>query len=138
MHNELCKLPQLSSVIAHPLVANFKESEYSAITVPRLSITGKLIYIQTGRDSTGVNWGGDILKKNTTRQQEYDNSIGQGVSNDILFGTFTASWQLKHNLFIDASFIIRKSESELAIYNNNTTVSSVALRWNIARRLYEF
>ncbi|MEJ7643953.1 MAG: hypothetical protein WKF87_05135 [Chryseolinea sp.] len=126
--------------IAHPLGANFKEVvgllRYQP--VPRLNITGKLVYIQTGRDSTGVNWGRDILKSNTTREQEYDNTIGQGISNDILFGSITASWQLKHNLFIDASFIIRKSESALAVYNNNTTVSSIALRWNIARRLYEF
>ena len=126
--------------IAHPLGANFKEVigilRYQP--TPRLNITGKLIYINTGRDSTGVNWGGDILKDNRTREQEYDNEIAQGITNDILYGTLTASWQLKHNLFIDANIVIRKSESDLALYNNNTTVSSLALRWNIARRLYEF
>ncbi len=126
--------------IAHPLGSNFKEVigilRYQPL--PRLNIVAKLSYIKTGRDSVGVNWGGDILKDNGTRQQEYDNEIGQGISNDILFGTFTATWQLKHNLFIDASIVVRKSESALALYDNNTTVSSLALRWNIARRLYEF
>lgn len=126
--------------IAHPLGSNFKEVvgilRYQPI--PRLNIVGKLTMIQTGRDSTGVNWGGDILKNSSTREQEYDNTIGQGISNDILFGSFTMSWQLKHNLFIDASIVVRKSESDLPLYNNNTTVSSLALRWNIARRLYEF
>jgi hypothetical protein len=85
-----------------------------------------------------VNWGGDILKPNTTREKEYDNTIGQGINNNIVLGTLTVSWQLKHNLFIDANILVRKSESALAIYNNNTTLSSLALRWNIARRLYEF
>jgi hypothetical protein len=99
---------------------------------------GKLMFVKTGRDSTGVNWGGDILKPNTTREKEYDNTIGQGINNNIVLGTLTISWQLKHNLFIDANILVRKSESALAIYNNNTTLSSLALRWNIARRLYEF
>ena len=126
--------------IAHPLGANLEEVvgilRYQPI--PRLNIVGKLMFIKTGRDSTNVNWGGDVLKNNSTRQQEYGNTIGQGISNDILMGTFTATWQLKHNFFLDASIVVRKSESPLPIYNNNTTVTSLALRWNIARRLYEF
>ena len=98
-----------------------------------------------GRDSTRVNgkpepvsWGGDILKSNNSHPQEYDNEIGQGISNDILFGSLSISWMLKHNLFIDANVIIRKSESQLPFYNNNTTITSLALRWNIPKRLYEF
>ncbi len=126
--------------IAHPLGANLEEVvgilRYQPI--PRLNVVGKLMYIKMGRDSTGVNWGGDLLKSNSTRQQEYNNTIGQGIANDIVMGSFTASWQLKHNLFIDANIVVRKSESALPIYNNNTTLSSLALRWNIARRLYEF
>jgi hypothetical protein len=126
--------------MAHPLGANFKEItgilRYQPL--PRLNLTGKLSLMQVGRDTTGVNWGGDILKKNTTRQQEFGNTIGQGVSNDILFGTFTASWQLKHNLFIDGRVILRRSESAVAFYNTNTVISSLALRWNIPQRLYEF
>ena len=128
--------------IAHPLGANFNEMvgivRYQPL--PRLNLTGKLIVAKTGRDSldSKKSWGGNILKNNTTRQQEYNNSIGQGVSNDILYGSLTASWQLKHNLFIDGNLIIRKSESPLAFYNNNTTITSLALRWNIAQRQYEF
>lgn len=126
--------------IAHPLGANFKEVvgilRYQPL--PRLNITGKLSMIQAGRDVAGVNWGGDILKNNQTRQQELNNSTGQGISNDILFGSFTASWQFKHNLFVDASVTIRQSESPEPVYNNNTSVSSLALRWNIPQRLYEF
>lgn len=126
--------------IAHPLGSNFNELtgilRYQPI--PRLNLVGKLTFIKTGRDSTGVNWGGDILKDNRTREQEYDNTVGQGIANNILLGSFTVSWQFKHNLFIDANLMIRKSESALPLYDNNTTISSLALRWNIARRLYEF
>jgi hypothetical protein len=126
--------------IAHPLGANFTElvgiARYQPL--PRLNITGKLILTSVGRDSTGVDWGSDILKLNTGRQQEFKNKIGQGISNDIIYASFTASWQLRHNIFIDGTVIIRKSESPVPFYNNNTAISSLALRWNIPQRLYEF
>ena len=126
--------------LAHPLGANLREFvgiiRYQPL--PRLNLTSKLIFTDIGRDTQDTNWGSNVLKPNQTRQQEYDNTIGQGVSNKILFGSFTASWQLKHNFFVDALLILRKSESPVAFYNNNTTVTSLALRWNIAQRLYEF
>lgn len=126
--------------IGHPLGANLKEVvgivRYQPL--PRLNLTGKLVFTNIGRDTTGVNWGSDILKSYRTRQQEYGNTISQGVANDILFGSFTASWQIKHNLFVDASLILRNSESPAVTYNNNTSVTSLALRWNIAQRLYDF
>jgi hypothetical protein len=126
--------------IAHPLGANFQEMigiiRYQPL--PRLNITGKLILTKIGRDTTGINYGSNILLNNTTRVQEFNNKIGQGANNDILYGSFTLSWQFKHNLFVDASVVIRKSESLAPFYNNNTSISSLALRWNIPQRLYEF
>lgn len=136
--------------IAHPLGANFNELigilRYQPI--PRLNVSAKLMVIEVGRDEAGFNWGGDILKNNSltvgsvdppyVRPQNFDNEIAQGVKNDIMFATFTATWQLKHNLFIDGSATIRKSESASAVFNNNTSVTSLALRWNIPQRLYEF
>jgi len=126
--------------IAHPLGANLKEFLGIVRYQPfgKLNLIGKLIYTSIGRDPLGENWGGDILKSNRTREQEYGNTIGQGAANDILFGSLTASWQVKHNLFVDAHVVLRDSQSDLPLYNNNTTVTSLALRWNIARRLYEF
>jgi len=126
--------------LAHPLGANFRElvgiARYQPI--PRLQLTGKLIYIETGRDGPGENWGSDILKVNRTRMQEYNNKIAQGESNEIFFGSFSTSWQFKHNLFIDGTIVLRKSKSLLTAYDNNTSITSVALRWNIPKRLYEF
>ena len=126
--------------IAHPLGANLTEVvgilRYQPL--PRLNVVGKLVLTQTGRDTTGVNWGGDILKNSQTLQQTYNNKIGQGISNDIIFGSLSLSWMLKHNLFIDANLIVRKSKSPVSFYDNNTTISSLALRWNIPKRLYEF
>jgi hypothetical protein len=127
--------------IAHPFGANFKEFvgilRYQPL--PRLNITGKLFLIEVGRDSANVNWGGNILKPNNRqRPREFGNKIGQGIGNNIYFANLTVSWQLKHNIFIDGNVILRRSEGDLAVYNNNTSITSLALRWNIPQRLYEF
>ncbi len=126
--------------LAHPLGANLKEIAGILRYQPlgRLNFTGKLVFTSIGRDGTNENWGSNILKDYRTREQEYNNSIGQGTPNDILFGSFTASWQLKHNVFIDALIILRDSKSDAAFYNNNSAVTSLALRWNVPQRLYEF
>jgi hypothetical protein len=126
--------------IAHPLGANFKEVigivRYQPI--PRLNLTGKVIMMQVGRDTINANWGSDIIKDYNTREKDFGNTISQGVKNDILLATFTATWQLKHNLFIDGSIVIRNSKSTEPVFNNNTSITSLALRWNIPQRLYEF
>jgi hypothetical protein len=128
--------------MAHPLGANFNEVvgivRYQPI--PRLNITGKLTMTTIGRDSLNSkgSYGGDILKPNTSRYTEFGNTIGQGINNQIMFGSLNLSFQLKHNLFIDGQIIVRQSKSDYAYYNKNTTITSLALRWNIARRLYEF
>lgn len=126
--------------LAHPLGANFNELvgivRYQPI--PKLNLTVKTIYIKTGRDRVNENWGGDILQGYENRQTDYGNRIGQGVANTILFADVTASYMLKHNLFIDGKQTIRQSKSDLAAYNSNTSLTSLALRWNIPQRLYEF
>lgn len=126
--------------IAHPLGANFQEVagilRYQPF--PRLNVTGKIVVARTGRDAEDENWGGDILKSNETREQEYENKIGQGQENTIGLVSFTASYHLKHNLFIDGTALIRESKSDYAPYDNNTNMLFMALRWNIPQRLYEF
>lgn len=127
--------------IAHPLGANFKE--YIGVLryqpLPRLNITGKLIYAQIGRDTAAnESWGSDIIKNTKLRKNEFGNAIGQGVKNNLIVASFTASWQLAHNMFIDGTVVVRKSESPVAVYNNNTTITSLALRWNIGQRFYDF
>jgi len=139
--------------VGHPLGANFTELvgviRYQPI--PKLNLTAKLMVMSVGRDSTDYNWGesstdfkynwgSDMLKANTQRKpsNDYGNTIGQGFGNDIVYGSLTASWMVKHNLFVDLNLVFRKSTSDLPLYNTNTSISSLALRWNIAQRLYEF
>ncbi|MEP2668066.1 MAG: hypothetical protein ABJH04_03670 [Cyclobacteriaceae bacterium] len=125
---------------AHPLGANFKELigivRYQPI--PKLNLIAKAIYAEVGRDTTGVNWGSDLLKSNSTREQEFGNTIGQGLLNKITYLDLTASYMLRHNLFIDMKLIRRDSAIPSLSGTNNTTITSLALRWNIGQRLYDF
>jgi hypothetical protein len=129
--------------IAHALGANFKEAigiaRYQPL--PRLMLTGKLIFINIGKDDPSVpnvNWGSDPFKNSSLRPQTYGNEIGQGVSTKIIYGDFMATWQVRHNIFIDGSVLLRKSDSDHPFYNNNSSITSLALRWNIAKRQYDF
>jgi hypothetical protein len=135
--------------IAHPLGANFYE--LAAIVryqpLPKLNFTLKTFYARAGRDETAANialgtpavdWGGDPNKSYNLRQQEYDNKIAQGIDNKIMYVDFLASYMLRHNFFIDLKQTFRDSQSDHAAFNNNTTLTSVALRWNIAPRAYDF
>jgi hypothetical protein len=139
-HTNYGSYSNFRQAIAHPLGSNFREMvgvvRYQP--VPRINLVGKLVYAKIGRDTLGSNWGGNILLKNSTREKEFDNKIGQGASNNILLMSFTGSWQVRHNVFIDFNAVIRRSESEVSFYNKNSTLTSVALRVNIPQRLYEF
>lgn len=129
-----------NQAVAHPLGANFKETigilRYQPI--PRLSITGKVIYATYGLDGTNTNWGKDILKDYNTREQEYGNFIGQGIASSLMFMDFTTTYQLKHNVFVDLKLISREQKSDEPTLANKSTIYSFAFRWNIAQRLQEF
>lgn len=129
-----------NQAVAHPLGANFKERiaivRYQPI--PRLNVTTKAIYATYGLDNPNENWGKDILKDYTTRQQEYGNFTGQGVASSLLILEVSATYQLKHNVFLDAKLTSRAQKSDEPAFASKSTIYSFALRWNIAQRLQEF
>jgi hypothetical protein len=140
-HHDLGSYTNYKQPMAHPLGSNF----YELVGIiryqpwPRLNIVAKSFYAKKGQDANALeNWGGNPLKNSSIRQLELGNKIGQGVENKIMYIDLTASYMLRHNFFIDAKYIIRDSKSPMAFYNTNTSISSLALRWNIAQRGYEF
>jgi len=126
--------------LAHPLGANFRELigivRYQPL--PKLNLVAKAIYSEVGRDSTGVNWGSDLLKSNSTREQDFGNTIGQGLLAKTTYLNLTASYMLRHNLFFDFILVRRDSSTPDISLRGNTTITSLALRWNIGQRLYDF
>jgi hypothetical protein len=134
--------------LAHPQGANFYEFIGIARYQPlkRLNLTGKLFYVKTGKDSNatdigvGQNYGGNPLKSylQIAGANTFGNTIGQGIGTNIVLLSFNASYQVRHNLFIDFTQIFRKETSDIEARSFNTNWTSIGLRWNIAQRLYEF
>ena len=122
--------------LAHPLGANFKE--FVAIAryqpLPRLRLTGKLVLSDYGTDTDSTNWGGNILLSYDDREMDFNNEIGQGVATNLTYFDFTASYQLKHNLFIDFNQVFRRLDSAINERDEDDNVTSISIRLNIPRR----
>ena len=126
--------------LAHPLGANFYEligiARYQPVN--RLNLIGKAFYTKQGLNINQLNYGGDPLRSYLSRVSEYGNRIGQGDLSQTLYLSFTASYMLKHNFFIDFNQVFRDQNSKSGAYDLNTAYTSVSIRWNIQSRLQEF
>ncbi len=154
--------------LAHPMGANLTEvlGVLSYQPLPRLMLVGKAIYTEQGLDygtdaagqiitsgpivsanglgqpiTTGrlVNYGGNPLIPYSFHPTEYGNRTGQGNKSRLLHTDFTATYQPRLNLFVDAKLIARHQTYSLTpALDGNEVYASLALRWNIAQRLHEF
>ncbi|MFD2512683.1 hypothetical protein ACFSRY_02285 [Pontibacter locisalis] len=130
--------------LAHPMGANL--AEFVGIVyyqpIPRLMLTGKAIATRFGQDVIAngdtLNYGGNVLLPYTTRVSDYGNEIGQGITTNQVHLDFTATYQLRHNMFLDLKGIYRRADAEDNTFDQNTTFASFAFRWNIPQRLHEF
>ena len=130
--------------LAHPMGANL--AEFVGIVyyqpIPRLMLTGKAIATRFGQDKIvngdTLNYGGNVLLPYTKRVSDYGNEIGQGITTNQVHLDFTATYQLRHNMFFDLKGIVRRTDAEDNLLDRNTTFASFAFRWNIPQRLHEF
>ncbi|BDC98620.1 hypothetical protein [Persicobacter psychrovividus] len=126
--------------LAHPLGSNFYEllAVVRAQPFPRLSLVFQGQYAIYGQDylkedGTETNFGSDPMKDYDTRESDTGNYIGQGNTTRQLMADMRASYQLKHNLFIDGRLLMRQVQPEMTTaYTDITTTMS--LRWNIGYR----
>ena len=126
--------------LAHPLGANFDEVIGIARYQPtgRLSLKAKLIRARSGTDRDSTNWGGNILLDDRTREQDYGNVLRQGIPTDLMVADLIASYQLWHNVFVDLRYLRRTRIVSGAPEEAKSSFVSVALRWNIRQRNYDF
>lgn len=126
--------------LAHPLGANFREIlamvRYQPLS--RLHLKAKLIGASYGTDTATSNWGNNILLDNRTHQQEYGNTLEQGVKTDLVIADFTASYHVWHHLFVDIRHINRRRKNIIMPEQETTSFTSVGLRLNIAPRDFDF
>lgn len=126
--------------LAHPKGANLYEVlgilRYRPL--PNLQILAKFIYTQKGEDDESTNWGGDVLKNAGSREQEYGNTIAQGINTELLYGELTATYQFRHNLFLDWKNVFRRLDSTDPGRQRETFFTSLQLRLNVGRLRHEF
>lgn len=125
--------------LAHPLGANFREflavANYRFLN--RFWITAQAMYYTQGRDTMGTNWGYNVHLPYVTRQQEYGNTLAQGVRNQVFMGNLQVQYQLFHNLFATAQYTYRRQSD--AIGNQSTAhIGTLGLRYNFFPINYNF
>lgn len=126
--------------MAHPIGANFREVvgilRYQPLD--RLFLKGTAIIAEYGNDTNGSNWGKDIRLSYNSRPQEYGNVIGQGVKTHLYMFDLTVSYMVKHNFFIDLQLTYRKTGTGMGVFETETVLANLALRWNISERRWDF
>jgi hypothetical protein len=144
--------------LAHPMGANLTEllGILSYQPLPRLSLVAKAFYTVQGVDALQTtssafnNNGGNVLLSYNTRapastagtDADHGYRMGNGDKNRLLHADFTATYQPRLNLFLDATLIARHQTLDQPTYygavSGNEVYASLAVRWNIAQRLHEF
>jgi len=154
--------------LAHPMGANLTEvlGVLNYQPLPRLHLVAKAFYTEQGLDygynaagqlitagplvsvdglgnqiTTGriANYGGNPLMPYEPHPMDFGNRTGQGNKSRLVHADFTATYQPRLNLFLDATLVARHQTYSLTPEANaNETYASLALRWNIAQRLHEF
>ena len=126
--------------LAHPLGANFQEFigllHYQP--APRWLLQAKAIYYYKGLDSANTNYGGNIFKNYATRSGQDGFKVGSGSKATAFNGTFQVSYELRENIFIDATMQHRNYSIANVPGQSNTTLLTAGIRINMYKRDYDF
>jgi len=129
-----------NQMLAHPLGANFQEFigilKYQP--APKWYINARAIYYYHGLDLAGENFGGNPFELYTTRTKDYGYFVGDGNKAKCLNASLALSYELKENLFIDASYLYRKYSVANDVGSGTTNLFNIGIRWNAARRDYNY
>ncbi len=140
-HNDsIANYTHYNQPLAHPLGANFQEFIGIAHYQPaaRWVINARSIYYYQGLDSAGINFGSNIFENYITRANDNNNFVGSGAKATCFNNTLQISYELRENLFLDASLQSRLYRVEGFSGRSNTTIVTAGVRMNIGRRNYDF
>jgi hypothetical protein len=130
--------------LAHPLGANFQEwigiARYQP--APKWLMQAKAIYINQGKDTGNVSFGGNIFLPNVPpyRTKDYGYTTGNGIATKTAIASFLLSYEWKPNLFFEANALYRKQTIALSTVNPRpgAFIISAGIRWNMHRREFDF
>ncbi|CAN5260182.1 hypothetical protein BH09BAC2_BH09BAC2_00680 [soil metagenome] len=140
-HNDtVASYSHYNQPLAHPLGANFQEFigilKYQP--APKWYINARAIYYTQGLDSAGVNFGSNVMRNYTSRPRDYGFKIGSGDKATCINAAVTVSYELRENLFVEGSMLLRNFKTVSVPAQINTTMASIGIRWNLFRRDYDY
>lgn len=121
--------------LAHPLGAGFQEwiGVLKYQPVPKWYVDVRAIYYYQGLDSLGENFGSNPFELYSTRTKNYGYEVGSGQKVKCLNASLTLSYEVRENFFIDGNLLYRKYTGL-----DNANVFNIGIRWNAARRNYDY
>ena len=131
-YDSLGSYSHFNQALAHPFGGNFSELLFKLDyrPVPRLFLNGKLFLIESGRDTDVVFYGANILRSNVEHNAEFGIRQNQGVAVTNRLVSLTASYMLKHNLFLEVCYFRRNYNAAQPEYDLLTSYFMVGIRWN--------
>ncbi|MEO7960830.1 MAG: hypothetical protein ABIR19_04735 [Ginsengibacter sp.] len=134
-NNAVANYTHYNQPLAHPLGANFQEfiGVLRYQPAPKWYLNARAIYYYQGLDSAGLNFGSTPFELYTTRSKDYGFDVGGGDKVKVANASLALSYELRENLYIEGSLLYRKYTGL-----SNTTLFGIGLRWNAARRDYDY
>ncbi|HLO79607.1 MAG TPA: hypothetical protein VK166_01540 [Chitinophagaceae bacterium] len=134
-YDSIANYTHYNQPLAHPLLANVQEfigiARYQP--APKWYVQGKLIAWQQGSDTASKNFGNNIFLDSDTRPGDYGYNFGSAVKKNGVNGSLWLAYEWKENFFIEGNLAVRKFTG-----SDTRTTASLGVRWNMARREYDY
>ena len=134
--------------LGHPWGANFGE----ALTRwfynwDRWEVEAAFHYGRIGLDTLNSNWGSDIYKSYNSREQDYNNSTGQGLQANLIYILLRGAWIVnpESGLKLEAGVQLRSLSADgdadistLSLPVGDSKFIFVGLRTELFNRYFDF
>ena len=130
--------------IGHMWGSNFWESvSILRYRYERFYVDSKIIYGKKGFDTENTNWGGDIYKPYTTREQDHGNTVAQGNTGTLFFANLKAGYIVNPStnlkLFVDFTYRDFQINQETTYLKNESgAIISFGIRTDLFNNYYDF
>jgi len=126
--------------IGHPAGANLEEAIgiLKINSFPKLNLSFKGVYRIQGKDSL-MRYNGENPNLNyqaILKSHPYGNLMLQGIKTKVIYLEAKATYMIKHNLFLDFSFIVRKEKNDFI--NKNDMIFNGCVRYNFLTQNFVF
>lgn len=135
----LTNFGQYNEPLAHPFGANFKEWT-SFINYRHKRYYGQMQFMlaQIGLDQGGLSYGQDIFTSYFARVAEEGNTIGQGLTTDILFGGLKAGYILNTQTNLRLELTVQQRSANNSLGNQKDNWITIGLVTGVRNLYYDF